>query len=135
VHGRDALDESTSRFTTDGPFSTVVESFEADGLTFTRYTYGPGLALLRIPNLSTVMTTTTPIDRRHVRLRWHFYFRPEIESVAADVIEGVVGAHGLQADMPIWRDKVFLERPLLVKGDGPITEFRKWYEQFYEGSR
>ena len=33
------------------------------------------------------------------------------------------------------RDKVFLERPLLVKGDGPITEFRRWYEQFYEGSR
>ena len=74
VHGRDALDESTSQFRTDGPFSTVVERFDEKGLSFTRYTYGPGIALLRIPDLATVLTTTTPIDRRHVRLLWHFYF-------------------------------------------------------------
>ena len=135
VHGRDALDESTSQFRTDGPFSTVVERFDEQGLTFTRHTYGPGVALLRIPDLATVLTTTTPIDRRHVRLLWHFYFAPGIEAVADDIIAGVVGEHGLGADTPIWRDKVFLERPLLVKGDGPITEFRRWYEQFYEGSR
>ena len=135
VHRRDALDESTSQFRTDGPFSTVVERFEEQDLTFTRFTYGPGIALLRIPNLATVLTTTTPIDRRHVRLLWHFYFPPGLEAVADDIIDGVVGEHGLGADEPIWRDKVFLERPLLVKGDGPITEFRRWYEQFYEGSR
>ena len=135
VHGRDALDESTSQFRTDGPFSTVVETFEDQDLTFTRYTYGPGVALLRIPGLATVLTTTTPIDRRHVRLLWHFYFPPGLESVADDIVDGVVGEHGLRADEPIWRDKVFVERPLLVKGDGPITEFRRWYEQFYEGSR
>lgn len=135
VHGRDALDESSSQFRTDGPFSTVVERFEEQDLTFTRYTYGPGIALIRIPNLATVLTTTTPIDRRHVRLLWHFYFPPGLEAVADDIIDGVVGPHGLGADEPIWRDKVFLERPLLVKGDGPITEFRRWYEQFYEGSR
>lgn len=135
VHGRDALDESTSKFTTDGPFSQVVESFEDQGLTFTRWTWGPGLALLRIPELATVMTTTTPIDRRHVRLLWHFYFPKDVESAAEAIIDGVVGEHGLGADEPIWRDKVFREHPVLVKGDGPIAEFRRWYEQFYEGSR
>ena len=135
VHGRDALDESSSQFSTDGPFSTVVERFDDQDLSFTRYTYGPGVALLRIPDMATVLTTTTPIDRRHVRLLWHFYFPAGIESLAADIIAGVVGEHGLGADEPIWRDKVFMERPLLVKGDGPITEFRRWYEQFYEGSR
>jgi len=135
VHGRNALDDSSSQFRTDGPFSTVVESFEDQGLTFTRYTYGPGVALLRIPDLATVLTTTTPIDRRHVRLLWQFYF-PSAAAAAADaIIEGVVGDHGLGADEPIWRDKIFRERPLLVKGDGPIVEFRRWYEQFYEGSR
>lgn len=135
VHGRDALDESTSQFLTDGPFSTVVERFDEQGLSFTRHTYGPGVALLRIPNLATVLTTTTPLDRRHVRLLWHFYFAPGVETVAEEIIAGVVGEHGLGADEPIWRDKVFVDRPLLVKGDGPITEFRNWYEQFYEGSR
>lgn len=135
VHGRSADDRSTSDFRTDGPFSTVVERFEATGLAFTRFTYGPGVALLRIPDTATVLTTTTPVDRRHVRLLWHFYFPPGAAPLADDIIAGVVGEHGLGADEPIWRDKVFLERPLLVKGDGPITEFRRWYEQFYAGSR
>lgn len=134
VHGREALDASTSRFETDGPFSSVVESFDSAGLTFTRHTYGPGLAVLRVPGVTTVLTTTTPVDRRHVRLLWHFHFPAGVESAAQEVIEGVVGDHGLRADMPIWRDKVFRERPLLVKGDGPIAEFRRWYAQFYEGS-
>ena len=133
VHGRDALDESTSQFTTDGPFSTVVERFDSDGLTFTRSTYGPGIALLRIPGVATVLTTTTPIDRRHVRLRWHFHFPEGMEEMADEVIAGVVGDHGLEADRPIWAEKVYRSRPLLVKGDGPITEFRRWYAQFYEG--
>lgn len=146
VHRREALDDSTSQFSTDGPFSTVVERFEGDGagggaggaaggesLTFTRYTYGPGVALLRVPDLMTVLTTTTPIDRRHVRLLWHFFLPVGLTAVAEEIIDGVTGAYGLEADVPIWRDKVFRDRPLLVKGDGPVNEFRRWYSQFYEG--
>jgi phenylpropionate dioxygenase-like ring-hydroxylating dioxygenase large terminal subunit len=133
VHGRNALDESTSKFTTDGPLSTVVETFD-DGLTFTRYTYGPGIALLRAEGLMTVLTATTAIDRRHVRLLWHFHLPPAMAEFADDVVASVTGEHGLGADAPIWRDKVFRDRPLLVKGDGPITEFRRWYAQFYEGN-
>ena len=29
---------------------------------------------------------------------------------------------------------VFQEHPVLVKADGPIVEFRRWYSQFYDGS-
>jgi hypothetical protein len=134
VHGRAGLDESTSRFTTDGPLSKVVETFEDEGLTFTRWTYGPGIALLRVPDLMTVLTATTAIDRRHVRLLWHFYLPRAVEGLATEIVDGVVGAYGLGADKPIWRDKVFIEHPVLVKGDGPIPEFRRWYAQFYEGS-
>jgi phage tail protein X len=51
------------------------------------------------------------------------------------VVEAAVtGKHGLSADIPIWRDKIYLERPLLIKGDGAIVEFRRWYSQFYEGA-
>jgi phenylpropionate dioxygenase-like ring-hydroxylating dioxygenase large terminal subunit len=135
VHGRNEKDRSYSEFTTDGPFSTVIEHFDAHDMAFTRFTFGPGVALLRIPQITTVLTTTTPIDRRHVRLLWHFYFPAGAEATADAVIAGVVGDHGLQADLPIWRDKVFVDRPLLVKGDGPILEFRRWYEQFYDGAR
>ena len=133
VHRRTALDESTSVFTTDGPFSTVVETFDDERLVFTRHTYGPGIALLRVPDLMTVFTATTPIDRRHVRLLWHFHVPVALADAAPDIIDGVTGGFGLDADIPIWRDKIHLERPLLVQGDGPIAAFRRWYAQFYDG--
>lgn len=131
VHGRAVVPNDTSTFTTDGPFSTVVEKLP-DGQEFFRHAWGPGVAILRVTNLMTVLTTTTPIDRRHCRMLWHFHFRGEIEDMADDLIEGVTGEFGLMADVPIWRDKIFLERPLLVKADGNIAEFRRWYSQFYE---
>lgn len=36
-------------------------------------------------------------------------------------------------DLLMWENKVFVERPLLVKGDGPVTKLRRWYSQFYGG--
>lgn len=134
VHRRERLDDSSSTFTTDGPFSTVVEHFDSEGLTFVRNCYGPGVAVLRVPDLMTVLTTTTPIDRRHVRLRWHFHFPLAVDSASEAMIASVIDGYGLAADAPIWRDKIYLERPLLVRGDGPVAELRRWYDQFYEGS-
>jgi len=131
VHQRAYVPNDTSTFTTDGPFSTVVELLP-DGTEFYRHTWGPGVAILRVPNVMTVFTTTTPIDRHHCRLHWHFLFKGKIEQMAPDMIEGVTGTYGLLADVPIWQDKVFLERPVLVKADGNIAEFRRWYAQFYE---
>ena len=103
-----------------------------DGASFKRHAWGPGVALLRVPGVTTVLTTTTPIDRRHCRLHWHFYFPKAMEAVANDIVLGFTGTYGLQADLPIWRDKVFVERPILVKADGNIADFRRWYAQFYE---
>lgn len=34
-------------------------------------------------------------------------------------------------DIPIWENKVHLDRPLLCDGDGPIALVRRWAEQFY----
>jgi cholesterol 7-dehydrogenase len=34
-------------------------------------------------------------------------------------------------DVTIWENKVFLRKPLLVKGDGPVMKLRRWYQQFY----
>ena len=131
VHGRAAVPDRTSEFTMDGPFSTVVEQLPGD-VEFHRNTYGPGIATLRVPDLMTIVATTTPIDRRHCRLLWHFYFREHAADLAEVMVAGVTGEYGLMADIPIWQDKVYLERPLLVKGDGNIAEFRRWYSQFYE---
>ncbi|KAL0490957.1 cholesterol 7-desaturase [Acrasis kona] len=34
-------------------------------------------------------------------------------------------------DVHIWNNKQFHHNPVLVKGDGPIAQFRRWYSQFY----
>ena len=36
-----------------------------------------------------------------------------------------------ERDIPIWNNKVFLPNPLVVKQDGAIPQFRRWYSKFY----
>lgn len=36
-----------------------------------------------------------------------------------------------EQDIPIWENKVHLERPVLCDGDGPFHLIRKFYQQFY----
>lgn len=44
---------------------------------------------------------------------------------------GPVFRHDMARDFPIWEHKVYVERPRLAKGDGPLPAFRHWTEQFY----
>jgi phenylpropionate dioxygenase-like ring-hydroxylating dioxygenase large terminal subunit len=41
--------------------------------------------------------------------------------------------HDVSQDFDIWKHKTYLDQPALSKGDGPIMQYRKWAEQFYEG--
>jgi len=34
-------------------------------------------------------------------------------------------------DIIVWNNKTYAHKPLLVKNDGPIAQFRRWYAQFY----
>jgi len=34
-------------------------------------------------------------------------------------------------DSPIWNNKTYQARPILVKEDGNINQFRRWYSKFY----
>lgn len=133
VHGREAIPMDITELQLDGPCSTIIERLP-EGLSFERNTYGPGVAVLRFPGLMTFIATTTPIDRGTCRLLWHFHFPKEAAESAEDLVLSVTGAYGFQADIPIWRDLQYKERPMLVKGDGPIMAYRRWYQQFYEGN-
>jgi len=37
----------------------------------------------------------------------------------------------VEQDIPIWNNKVFLDKPALLKSDGPVRKFRRWYSQFF----
>ena len=34
-------------------------------------------------------------------------------------------------DVPIWENKVYRERPMTTKIDGPVPQYRRWFRQFY----
>ena len=40
----------------------------------------------------------------------------------------------VEQDFVIWQHKAFVPRPALANGDGPVMRYRRWAEQFYEGS-
>ena len=37
-------------------------------------------------------------------------------------------------DIDIWENKIHQRKPVLVRGDGPIMQLRRWYRQFYSPS-
>jgi 3-ketosteroid 9alpha-monooxygenase subunit A len=51
--------------------------------------------------------------------------------------EGYVGQYlsnlkaGFEDDIRIWETKLYRETPVLCDGDGPISQLRRWYRQFY----
>ena len=36
-------------------------------------------------------------------------------------------------DIPIWENKIYRDSPILCDGDGPVSQYRKWFKQFYVG--
>ncbi len=85
-------------------------------------------------NCETVMIgTVTPIDHEHIHLRFAFT-QPKAQSsaeavMAKGIIDNVVEQVG--QDIPIWEHKKYQPKPALCDGDGPIAQYRKWFQQFY----
>jgi nitrite reductase/ring-hydroxylating ferredoxin subunit len=39
--------------------------------------------------------------------------------------------HDVSQDFEIWANKIYVDPPVLAKGDGPVGRYRKWCRQFY----
>ncbi|MCC6648421.1 MAG: Rieske 2Fe-2S domain-containing protein [Polyangiaceae bacterium] len=97
---------------------------------------GFGFSTSRFTGLvrTTVIASVTPIDDELVDVRFSFAVHKEH---GADVAKGVGKAfihevaRQLEEDKPIWENKVYLERPLLCDGDGPVGVYRRWCKTFY----
>jgi nitrite reductase/ring-hydroxylating ferredoxin subunit len=40
-------------------------------------------------------------------------------------------AHDVRQDFAIWQNKIYIDPPVLAKGDGPVAQYRLWSQQFY----
>lgn len=103
---------------------------------------GPGLQIVRMSRHVelVILITITPVEAEVTRLCFTF-LHPDYsddslkQSLVDDLIQEQVGVRGdyvgVEADLPIWDNKIYLRRPLLCDGDGRIMEFRQWFSQFY----
>ena len=78
--------------------------------------------------------THTPIDRVFLRVSFSWFADKRIPSF---LVAYVVGNWISQwrRDVMIWENKVYLKKPVLVKGDGPVMKLRRWFSQFYPESQ
>jgi nitrite reductase/ring-hydroxylating ferredoxin subunit len=40
-------------------------------------------------------------------------------------------ANDVSQDFKIWQNKIYIDPPVLAKGDGPVAQYRMWCKQFY----
>lgn len=137
-----------NELTFDGPRFTVQLDAKRYGMNFvgvtpTTITYhGFGIVhanletklLNRFPVELAVLLTTTPVDEEHCEIQimachrksWNPLFdwlmRPMmLREIRTDFYN----------DIPIWESKIYQDKPVFCKDDGPIYDIRKWAVQFY----
>jgi 3-ketosteroid 9alpha-monooxygenase subunit A len=102
------------------------------------YANGAGQKITMLKGLTSVwlMVLVTPIELDDAEVRFAFTY-PEAEPgsleerVFQESCDRIAGETGVLADIPVWNNKIHRRRPILCDGDGPILQFRKWFEQFY----
>jgi nitrite reductase/ring-hydroxylating ferredoxin subunit len=97
---------------------------------FTRETFGLGLGVLRVKDYVTFFSSTTPVDAEHVHVRWTF-LAPTSGGPDAAQAAALSFTSGLSQDIPIWENKRYVERPIIIKDERTILDHREWCQQFY----
>jgi hypothetical protein len=78
--------------------------------------------------------TQTPVDDEITEVTIHFSMKAlEDEQFTASVVDLNAKTTNLQftQDIPILEHKIYRERPLLTRADGPVTRYRRWFRRFY----
>lgn len=96
---------------------------------------GPGIVILKLRNVFgeiVLLQSLTPQEPFHQRLETMMFSSPSWGNFHAIMKLFLLGySEQVERDVLIWNKKRYSQRPVLVKGDGPIAKFRRWYSQFY----
>ena len=94
---------------------------------------GPGLvelSFLTIFGKVIIVESVTPIAPLLQKIGHVVYAEKKIPRfIAKFILNGLVLQ--LERDVSIWNKKQYLSKPLVVKTDGPILQYRRWIQQFY----
>ncbi len=103
----------------------------------TTTTCGPGIVAVEVsqdPIEMLTYITQTPIDDELTEVTLCFSMkRLEDEAATESISELNDKVTNLQfsQDVPIWENKIYRERPIITKVDGPVAQYRRWFRQFY----
>ena len=144
VHDMAPPDDTTFEVRFDGPSMVVdqnvkVTAVAAAGFEVTTRTTtcGPGIVAVEVQQDELQMLTyitQTPVDQELTEIGIHFSMRAfgdEATTEAIAQLNSDVTNLQFTQDIPIWENKTYRERPVVTKVDGPITQYRRWFRQFY----
>ena len=138
IHGTDAIPATTAE--AKGHVHVARSAFEMESpdgpvdATLTTTDYGPGLQTVHIDGLipTLMVNTAIPIDDEYSDVRFAYTVKtggdPSKAGLASAIIEDL--KRQFENDLPIWENKLCLDRPVLCESDGPISTYRRWYAQF-----
>ena len=147
VHDMAPPDDKRFDVRFEGPSMVVEQNVKVTAVAETGFevstrttTCGPGLVAVEVQQHGLEMLTyitQTPVDDELTEIGIHFSMRALPDAAAtATISEMNAAVTNLQfsQDIPIWENKVYRERPVVTKVDGPITQYRRWFAQFYPDS-
>ncbi len=100
-------------------------------------TCGPGIAAVEVSQDALEMLTyiaQTPIDDEFTEVGLHFSMKRLPDDKATESISELndqITIQQFEQDVPIWENKIYRDRPVITKVDGPIGQYRRWFRQFY----
>jgi len=104
--------------------------------TLTAEISGFGFAVVRYKTLVEIVmiTLSVPIERDVSEVLQKVYYKNPDRDARTDRIGQAFVAEvnrQFKQDIPIWENKIYVERPYFCGGDGPFLRFRNWAKQFY----
>jgi len=100
-------------------------------------TCGPGIVAVEVDQAPIEMLTyitQTPVDDEITEIGLHFSMKRLGDAAATESISELndqVTNLQFTQDVPIWEHKIYRERPILTRADGPVAQYRRWFRQFY----
>jgi nitrite reductase/ring-hydroxylating ferredoxin subunit len=128
----------------EGPAMVVEQSLKVTAVDVAGYeiqttstTCGPGIVAVEVsqpPIEMLTYITQTPIDGEFTEVNLCFSMKALPDAGATESISALndrITNEQFTQDVPIWENKIYRERPMLTRSDGPVAQYRRWFRQFY----
>jgi nitrite reductase/ring-hydroxylating ferredoxin subunit len=144
VHDMEAPDVDHFEVRFDGISMVVEQSLKVTAVDTGGYevqttttTCGPGIVAVEVSQNQIEMLTyitQTPVDEEITEVNLLFSMKALPDEKVTDMISELndrITNEQFTQDVPIWENKIYRERPIITKTDGPVTQYRRWFRQFY----